>query len=62
MTPFSHYTNDELLSIVFTSEEATPLELELAFRLENSYAADVRDEYEEPVVHDFEDLSIGKYA
>ncbi len=67
MTPFAHHTNAELISMAYTSLDATPLELEFAFRLENNYPDDVRvmpDELgeEEPVVIEFEDTQLATNA
>lgn len=42
MTPYAHYSNEELINLVYRSASATSLELEFAFRLENNYADDVK--------------------
>lgn len=34
ITPYSHYTNEELLKLVFHAEEQNPLMMEVAYRLE----------------------------
>jgi hypothetical protein len=39
VTPYSHYTDDELIAIVYQKEDATPLELELVHRLEQAELA-----------------------
>lgn len=63
MTSYAHYTNEELITLVYSSQRTTPLELELAFRLEHNYADGVTalpdDMFEEPTVRDFEDIKIG---
>jgi hypothetical protein len=42
MTPFAQYSNSELISLAYNNPNATPLEMEFAFRLENNYADDVK--------------------
>jgi hypothetical protein len=42
MTPFAHFSNDELISLAYNNPTATPLEMEFAFRLEHGYADDVK--------------------
>ena len=43
VTPYSHYTNDELVRIVYQQEVPDPLLLELAFRLESDYPEDLEE-------------------
>lgn len=50
--PYAHYSNAELIDLVYRSKNATHLELEFAFRLENNYADGVtidRDHFESNV-------------
>jgi hypothetical protein len=42
MTPFAHLSNQELIQRAYNNPEATALELEFAFRLENEYADEVK--------------------
>lgn len=42
MTPYSHYSNEELIELTYRSSSATSLELEFAFRLENDFAGDLK--------------------
>lgn len=57
--PYAHYSNEELINLVYRSGSATQLELEFAFRLENNYADDVKVT-EDPYESNVKDVNFGE--